>query len=76
MDTCMPVMDGLECTRRIRELPRHRYTPVVALTANRDSEEECMLAGMTRFMSKPLSMQDWRTIAAIAGAAPSTEDAL
>jgi len=59
MDVSMPLMDGLEATRAIREkeaalgLPR---LPVVALTANTlpDDAELCRKAGMDRFVSKPL----------------------
>ncbi|MBI1199731.1 MAG: response regulator [Phenylobacterium sp.] len=56
MDVHMPVMDGLEATRRIRALPgRAGRIPIVAMTANAMSgdEEACRQAGMDDFMSKP-----------------------
>ena len=55
MDIKMPVMDGLEATKAIKE--KHPELPVVALTANAfDSDRQlAMLAGCTDFLSKPVS---------------------
>lgn len=62
MDIQMPVMDGCEATRRIRELddPTLSAIPVVAMTANafdedRKSTAEC---GMNGFISKPINMDE------------------
>jgi two-component system, sensor histidine kinase and response regulator len=59
MDVQMPVMDGYEATRRIREWEREQGLspiPIVALTANafREDEERCRDAGCTAFVSKPI----------------------
>lgn len=62
MDVNMPVMDGLEASRRIRRLPGvAARTPIVAMTANamaRD-EEACVAAGMDAFVAKPFKLDQF-----------------
>ena len=55
MDIKMPIMDGLEATRKIRE--KHADLPIIALTANAfDSDRQLALeAGCNDFISKPVS---------------------
>lgn len=60
MDVMMPVMGGLEATRRIRSLDREdaKTTPIIALSANafEDDIKECLDAGMNAHVAKPIDV--------------------
>ena len=71
MDMQMPVMDGLEATRRIRAaLPPERQPRIIAVTANAlaGDRERCMAVGMNDYLAKPIDA--WRLAGALAQAAP------
>jgi two-component system sensor histidine kinase/response regulator len=56
MDVQMPVMDGIEATRRIRSDPRYASLPILALTASAMAAERvlCVEAGMNDHIAKPI----------------------
>ena len=57
MDVQMPIMDGLDATRAIRNLPGREQTVIIAVSANAydDDKQRCFEAGMDAFLAKPLS---------------------
>ncbi|MDM8541546.1 response regulator [Desulfococcaceae bacterium HSG9] len=60
MDMRMPVMDGLEATRRLREMPELEDIPIIALTASAGTEaaEEQIAAGCTEHLAKPIRTKE------------------
>lgn len=57
MDMQLPILDGVSATAAMRKLSGWEEVPIVALTANTCQEDElaCQHAGMTGFLSKPLT---------------------
>jgi len=68
MDCVMPVMDGIETTRRIRDgsgNTRDPDIPIIGITAAATSENQkaCKLAGMNDCLTKPVSLAVfWETV--------------
>ncbi len=57
MDIMLPVMDGLQATRLIREHPNTESTPIIAMTAKVTSENkiECLQSGCDGHIAKPFT---------------------
>jgi PAS domain S-box-containing protein len=78
MDVQMPVMDGYEATRMIREQEQATgvHVPIVAMTAHamKGDREKCLAAGMDGYISKPIEMKDlYETIESLFPAAKLNE---
>jgi signal transduction histidine kinase/CheY-like chemotaxis protein len=57
MDVQMPVMDGIEATRIIRQIPQCANLPIIAMSAGvtLDEQEKCQEVGMSDFIAKPIN---------------------
>lgn len=57
MDLSIPVIDGWECTRRLKAAPETTSIPIIALTAHamRGDEDRAREAGCDGYLSKPIS---------------------
>jgi CheY-like chemotaxis protein len=70
MDVMMPDVDGLEATRKIREIiPESMQPVIIAVTANalKGDRELCLDAGMNDYISKPINTQELRDLLVMYG---------
>ena len=82
MDMQMPVMDGLEATRKLRKMLAHKgmHPYIVALTASagKPDHDRCIEAGMDAFLAKPIKVNEMLAVIKKApiGAAPHSGETL
>ena len=60
MDLSLPVIDGLAATRLIRQLPKFRSTPIIAVSAHdtSDFQSDALEAGCNRYITKPIDFNE------------------
>jgi CheY-like chemotaxis protein len=66
MDIQLPKMDGLEVTKKLRQAPEFRQTPIIALTASAmdGDRERIIAAGCDEYISKPVNTRRFPVLVA------------
>ncbi len=60
MDIQLPGLSGIEVTRKLRQIPEFRHTPIVAITAYamKGDPEKYIEAGFNAYLSKPINTRE------------------
>ncbi|SFH13158.1 response regulator [Pedobacter insulae] len=60
MDMMMPDMDGYQAMSKMKELPKLKHIPVIAVTAQAmvGDKERCLEAGAVGYISKPINIEE------------------
>jgi two-component system cell cycle response regulator DivK len=61
MDISIPKIDGYEATRRLKERPDFKDTPIIAFTAHamKEDQEKALEAGCNGYISKPINVREF-----------------
>lgn len=62
MDIKMPVMDGIEATRHIRQLPEHPYIIAVSASVQASDKQKCQNVGIDGYLTKPIEIDKLEAI--------------
>jgi CheY-like chemotaxis protein len=79
MDLNMPVMDGIECTKAIRQLETERgaRTPIIGLSAHsaESCRKQCVAEGMDDYLEKPISPERFKNMLLRWTSKPTSQEA-
>ena len=63
MDLAMPIMDGIEATRRIKQIEKVADIPIIAVTAHSSKyHDKALKAGVTDIVKKPIGISELKPI--------------
>lgn len=57
-DVMMPGIDGIQMVKLLRQMPEHKATPVLMITAHGDARENAVLAGANQTLGKPFDLDE------------------
>ena len=57
----IPIMDGLELTKEIRDIERYNNLPIIMVSGGTTDEKEALAAGANEFIEKPYKLKDLKS---------------